>query len=117
MKREYQDYLADVNEMINTILEFTHIWPVVSTLLTVDAPQFDHIALNHALCWIHAGRSLKKLNPISPAFQEILQMKINEFWEYYNWLTEFKQNPLSEHINDFEKIFDEIFHIKPVTKF
>ena len=35
-------------------------WPVVQILVTDDAPQFDHLAFHHALCWIHAGRSLKK---------------------------------------------------------
>jgi len=87
-------------------------WPVVSTLLTDDAPQFDHITVNHALCWIHAGRSLKKLNPLNPAFQEILQNKIDEFWEFYRLLAEFKENQSVDSIKDIENIFEEIFGVK-----
>ena len=88
------------------------IWPVVSTLLTDDAPQFDHITVNHALCWVHEGRSLKKLNPLNPAFQEILQVKLEEFWEYYHLLTEFKNNLIDENIKGIERIFDEIFDVQ-----
>lgn len=84
-------------------------YPVVSTLLTDDAPQFAHVAENQALCWIHAGRGLKKLNPLNPAFQEILRIKLDEFWEYYRLLAEFKQNPLPELIREIDQIFDEIF--------
>jgi hypothetical protein len=40
--------------------------PVVTTLLSDDAPQFKQIAYNHALCWIHDGRNYKKLRPIVP---------------------------------------------------
>lgn len=84
-------------------------YPVVSTLLTDDAPQFDHVGETHALCWIHAARGLKKLNPLNPAFREILRIKLDEFWEYYHLLLEYKENPLPELINEIETIFDEIF--------
>lgn len=87
-------------------------WPVIETLLTDDAPQFDHIAHNHALCWIHAGRSLKKLHPLCPAIQDILERKIKSFWEYYHLLVEFKEHPLTEMVEALEQKFDEIFNTK-----
>jgi len=87
-------------------------WPVIDILLTDDAPQFDHIAHNHALCWIHAGRSLKKLHPLSPAIQGLLYRKIQSFWEYYHLLAEFKERPLTEKGNVLEQRFDEIFNVK-----
>ena len=40
--------------------------PVVTTLLSADAPQFKQITYHHALCWIHDGRNYKKLRPIVP---------------------------------------------------
>ncbi len=64
-------------------------WPVVQILVTDDAPQFDHLAFHHALCWIHAGRSLKKLNPLSPACQQMVNQKLDQFWEYYHQLLEY----------------------------
>ena len=87
-------------------------WPVIDTLLTDDAPQFDHIAQNHALCWIHAGRTLKKLHPLSPAIQDLLERKIQSFWEYYHLLAEFKERPLTEKIDVLEQRFDKIFNTK-----
>ena len=48
-------------------------WPIVEILLTDDATQFDHLALNHALFWIHAGRTIKKFNPLSPANQGMVK--------------------------------------------
>lgn len=88
------------------------VWPVVFALLTDDASQYDHIAIIHALCWVHAARSLKKLNPLNPAFQEILQVKLDEFWEYYRLLADFKENQIVENIKDIELIFDEIFAVE-----
>lgn len=88
------------------------VWPVIGTLLSDDAKQFNHIAEKHALCWIHAGRSLKKLNPLNPVFQKILLKKLEEFWEYYHLLAEFKEKPIKEEIVTLQKRFDEIFSVK-----
>ena len=85
------------------------IYPVISTLLTDDAPQYANITETQALCWIHAGRHLKKLNPLNPAFQEILRIKLDEFWEYYRLLAEYKENQLPGLAKEIETIFDEIF--------
>ena len=32
-------------------------------LITDAAPQYEHLALYHALCWIHDGRHYEKLAP------------------------------------------------------
>ena len=84
-------------------------WPIIEILLTDDAPQFDHLAHLHALCWIHAGRNLKKLNPLLPIFQEILKDKLSQFWDFYHILSVFKENPDPDLISDLEKQFDSIF--------
>ena len=52
--------------------------PVVTTLLSDDAPQFKQIAYHHALCWIHDGRNYKKLRPIVPYHQEKLEAFLEE---------------------------------------
>lgn len=87
-------------------------WPIVEILLTDDAPQFDHLAFHHALCWIHAGRSLKKLNPLSPAYQEMVKEKLGQFWQYYHLLAKYKDSPDPESARVLEKKFDEIFNQK-----
>jgi hypothetical protein len=87
-------------------------WPIVEILLTDDAPQFDHLAFNHALCWIHAGRSLKKLNPLTPAYQEMVKEKLDQFWQYYHQLAEYREFPKKKSKQILEKKFDTIFNQK-----
>lgn len=87
-------------------------WPVVQILVTDDAPQFDHLAFHHALCWIHAGRSLKKLNPLSPACQQMVNQKLDQFWEYYHQLLRYKECPQLISSKALEDKFDEIFNQK-----
>lgn len=87
-------------------------WPIVEILLTDDAPQFDHLAFNHALCWIHAGRSLKKLNPLTPAYQEMVKEKLDQFWQYYHKLAEYREFPKRKSKQILEKKFDTIFNQK-----
>ena len=38
--------------------------PVVETLISDDAPQFQGVAAAQALCWVHEGRHYKKLLPV-----------------------------------------------------
>ena len=87
-------------------------WPIIEILLTDDAPQFDHLAFHHALCWIHAGRSLKKLNPLTPAYKEMINEVLNKFWQYYHQLAEYKESPECKSISILENKFDEIFNQK-----
>jgi len=84
-------------------------WPVVQILVTDDAPQFDHLAFHHALCWIHAGRSLKKLNPLTPAYQQMVTQKLDQFWQFYHQLSEYKECPHLVSSRALEEKFDEIF--------
>ena len=39
--------------------------PVVTTLLSDEAPQFKQLTSQHANCWIHDGRNYKKLRPVT----------------------------------------------------
>ena len=44
--------------------------PVVTALLSDDAPQFSKLTFQHSNCWIHDGRNYKKLRPIKPYHEE-----------------------------------------------
>ena len=65
-------------------------FPVIQFLMSDDAPQFRHITPEHALCWIHAGRHLKKLNPLTPAFQQEVENTLHEFWNLFKSLSEYR---------------------------
>ncbi len=76
-------------------------------IVSDDAGQFN--ILNHALCWIHAERTLSKL--ISPSAKKlhILEDVRKQVWQFYDELKAYKQSP-----NETDKIllqekFDSIF--------
>jgi len=83
--------------------------PVIQTLVSDDAPQFRYIAAWHALCWVHAGRPIKKLNPLTLLFQEEVRRILEDFWNYYRTLLAFQQDPEKFNIEDLRAQFDKIF--------
>jgi len=84
--------------------------PVIRTIISDDAPQFRHLALDwHGLCWVHAGRLIKKLIPRSVLFQEELDRVLEEFWDYYDTLKAFREDPENYDIEELRARFDKIF--------
>jgi hypothetical protein len=83
--------------------------PVVTTLLSDDAPQFKQIAYHHALCWIHDGRNYKKLRPVVPYHQEKLEAFLDRYWDYYGKLCEFRIRPDTEVAEQLAAEFDQLF--------
>ncbi len=76
-------------------------------ILSDDAGQFN--IFKHPLCWIHAVRLIKKLEPINDAFALELEQVRGEIWNLYDELAEFKKNPTPEQAIVLEAIFDELF--------
>lgn len=87
-------------------------FPIHTILLTDDASIYDYIFLIHALCWIHEGRHLKKLNPVVSEFRVELDKFITQFWNYYHTLLDFKLNPSEEYAVLLENKFDSLFSKK-----
>ena len=73
-----------------------------------DAPQFRHITIEHALCWVHAGRNLKKLNPLIPIHIQELEGKLDEFWSLFRKIQEYQKNTELYDISIFEERFDQL---------
>jgi len=86
--------------------------PVVSTLLSDDAPQFRKLTYQHSYCWIHDGRNYKKLRPVVPYHKEKLEAFLDQYWDYYAKLIEFKLKPDVEIAEQLEAEFDRLFSIK-----
>jgi hypothetical protein len=74
-----------------------------------DAPQFKLIVEEHALCWVHDGRHYKKIHPIVPQNQEKLNQFLNQYWDYYRELLEYKENPSQEKATELSEKFDQLF--------
>jgi hypothetical protein len=83
--------------------------PVVTTLLSDDAPQFRKLTYQHAYCWIHDGRNYKKLRPLVPYCQEKLKAFLDRYWDYYEKLCEFKIKPDKQVAKQLEAEFDQLF--------
>ena len=83
--------------------------PVIKTLLCDDAPQFKLITSDLALCWVHEGRHYKKLTPLVPCHQKLLDDFLGKFWNYYRKLLAYRDSPSSEKAHELELEFWTLF--------
>ena len=113
-----QTHLARLNEQQQArILEAAALtayyqqtqMPIVSNLLTDDAPQFRFITRDQSLCWVHDGRHYKKLMPFVPYHQQLLTDFRRQFWEYYHRLNAYRADPTPEQAAQLEQEFDQLF--------
>jgi len=68
-------------------------FPVIQLLLCDDAPQFNWLTGELALCWVHEGRHYKKLAPYVPQHQQLLAEFQKQFWDFYDQLLIYRQQP------------------------
>lgn len=72
-----------------------------------DAGQFD--ILVHALCWVHAERTLARLIPFNDKYREALAGIRTQVWDYYAQLKAYKAAPCPQEKTRLETRFDELF--------
>jgi hypothetical protein len=83
--------------------------PAVRGLLADDAPQFDLLTDERALCWVHEGRHYKKLMPMVPQFQQELDDFLEHFWEFYRELRIYRASPLAKEAKRLRRKFNKLF--------
>lgn len=83
--------------------------PVIQTLICDDAPQFNWLTRSVMLCWIHEGRAYKKLMPFVGYHREQLENFLKRFWEFYNQLLNYREQPTPETATQLEAEFDKLF--------
>lgn len=83
--------------------------PVVQLLVCDDAPQFQWVTDEVALCWVHAGRHYKKLTPCVALHQQQVEAFLKEFWGYYHELRRYQEQPTTEERRRLEAGFDRLF--------
>jgi hypothetical protein len=76
-------------------------------IVSDDAGQFN--VLLHALCWIHAERSINKIIPMSEEGKEDLDRVRERLWQFYNELKVYKTDPQPSEAQRLEGVFDDIF--------
>jgi hypothetical protein len=120
--REMDDLLqrdaASLNEQQKTrILEAAALtayheqgeFPIIATLLSDDAPQFQHITHQQALCWIHEGRHFKKLTPYVDFHRQLLNDFQRDFWDFYHQLRGYREDPSPAQAALLRADFDTLF--------
>ena len=73
-------------------------WPVIKLLLCDDAPQFQWLTEELALCWVHEGRHYKKLEPYVPHHRQLLEDFLEKFWQFYDQLLAYRQEPNAQSL-------------------
>ncbi len=84
-------------------------YPVVELLLCDDAPQFNGLTAQLALCWIHEYRHDKKLSPRFLAHCELLKQFAKDFWELYRDLLTYRDHPSVAQADTLRAAFDQLF--------
>ena len=83
-------------------------------ILSDDAGQFD--ILLHALCWIHAERTIHKLIGCSEEESKAIEDVRDRIWQLYQNLKAYKKMPDEEMKLALEKLFDDIFATETCSK-
>ena len=78
-------------------------------LVSDDAGQFKISGLLHALCWLHAERSIRKLVPLSPREQQAIDDVRDAVWKYYQRLRTYRESPTPQRKAALERDFDRLF--------
>src|SRR6266516_3317928 len=87
------------------------VWPVIELLVCDDAPQFNWLTVELALCWFHEFRHYKKLLPHVSYHRQLLESFKESFWKLYRQLLAYRQNPtpaVAHHLREeFERLFEQ----------
>jgi len=84
-------------------------WPVVRLLICDGALQFTWVTEDLALCWVHEGRFYKKLLPVVPQHQQLLDDFLGKFWEFYRALLAYRTQPIPAERTRLTGIFETLF--------
>jgi hypothetical protein len=101
--------IATEGAVLGSVLEYDILNPDL-VIVSDDAGQFD--ILVHALCWIHAERSIRKLVGFNDAQRKALEEVRTAIWDLYGDLKAYKQKPDREKRSELERDFDRIFTMR-----
>ena len=115
---EWEDHLQDLEVVNHRHIKIAtegallgsllhHGLPRSLVIVSDDAGQFN--ILNHALCWIHAERTINKLIAPSEEKRKILEEVRKQIWDFYKDLKAYKISPDETKKVQLGDKFDEIF--------
>ena len=91
--RDLRDYSHGINPNLGIVSD--------------DAGQFN--VLLHALCWIHAERTIAKIVGFNEDQRATLEETLTQIWDFYRALKAYRKEPLEEKKAGLRARFDEIF--------
>ena len=83
--------------------------PIVDTLVCDDAAVFHWLTRAIMLCWVHDGRAYTKLEPVIALHRQQLKDFRKLYWEYYDQLLAYHENPTAKERKRLENQFDTLF--------
>ncbi len=105
IKKDRHVRIATEGALLGSVLH--HGFSKELVILSDDAGQFN--ILLHALCWIHAERTIHKLIGCSEEESKAIEDVRDHIWQLYRDLKKYKEMPDEETKLALEKRFDEIF--------
>jgi hypothetical protein len=103
---DYHRRIATEAALVGSIAEHTKVNPDLA-IISDDAGQFN--VFLHALCWVHAERSIEKLIGLSNDHRELLEQTKTDIWQLYNDLKNYRIDPDRNKKVAIEHRFDELF--------
>jgi hypothetical protein len=97
--------IATEGALIGSIIE--HGLSKDLVVVSDDAGQFN--VLLHALCWIHANRSIDKIIPFTDQAEKDLDAVKGQVWLLYEGLKAYRQNPNPSDKDRLTERFGQIF--------
>ncbi len=97
--------LATEGALLGSVL--FHGVPKSLVIVSDDAGPFN--LLEHALCWVHAERTIDKIIPYGEAQRQALQETRTQIWQLYKDLKAYKDHPTPEDKTALADRFDTIF--------
>jgi len=116
-KEEFISYLNKLNvkaeRLVKIITEgalvgsiLYHGFSIDMKIISDDAGQFN--IFQHALCWIHAERTINRLVPLNECHAKDIEIILSKFWTIYADLKAYKLRANQEESKKIEKCFDEL---------
>ena len=84
-------------------------FPIVRLLVCDDAPQFQCLTDDLALCWVHDGRHYKKLEPLLALHRREVTRFLKRYWAFYDKLVAYRARASPAARRRLSAAFDRLF--------
>ncbi len=84
-------------------------YPRVQLLVTDDAPQFEGLTTERALCWLHEIRHYKKLHPQTGYARKRYAEFLDKFWQLYKQILLYQHAPSPPEAERLGRRFETLF--------